>query len=272
MNNQGETVMLASAAGGEKLRGVGKLVDVHEAPRESSIVPVAPRLQAVPGRTPKAVLIIDGRQLTLECFASWLEPRIPDMTILSCASVNEVVNRTDLSAATLALVLLNLGTRLVSDPAAADELCMLEDLFPNVPVIVISDHEDTQHIVDAFGCGARGYIPTSTAIAVVVGAIRLVESGGVFIPASALAALARHQGARPSLSGAATDSPSRNFTHRQSQVLTCLREGKPNKLIAHELNMCESTVKVHVRHIMKKLGATNRTQVAYLTNNLFAEK
>jgi DNA-binding NarL/FixJ family response regulator len=68
------------------------------------------------------------------------------------------------------------------------------------------------------------------------------------------------------------DSPSKSFTNRQSQVLACLREGKPNKLIAYELTMCESTVKVHVRHIMKKLGATNRTQVAYLTNGLFSEK
>ena len=42
-----------------------------------------------------------------------------------------------------------------------------------------------------------------------------------------------------------------------------------NKLIAYELNMCESTVKVHVRNIMKKLQATNRTQVAYLTRGLF---
>jgi FixJ family two-component response regulator len=42
-----------------------------------------------------------------------------------------------------------------------------------------------------------------------------------------------------------------------------------NKLIAYELNMCESTVKVHVRNIMKKLNATNRTQVAYMTRGLF---
>jgi DNA-binding NarL/FixJ family response regulator len=42
-----------------------------------------------------------------------------------------------------------------------------------------------------------------------------------------------------------------------------------NKLIAYELNMCESTVKVHIRNIMKKLNATNRTQVAYLTRRFF---
>jgi DNA-binding CsgD family transcriptional regulator len=54
------------------------------------------------------------------------------------------------------------------------------------------------------------------------------------------------------------------FTGRQRQVIEALRQGKPNKIIAYELNMCESTVKVHVRTIMKKLKARNRTQVAYL--------
>jgi DNA-binding NarL/FixJ family response regulator len=48
-----------------------------------------------------------------------------------------------------------------------------------------------------------------------------------------------------------------------------LRKGTPNKIIAYELNMCESTVKVHVRNIMKKLKAKNRTEVAYLTNKYF---
>jgi hypothetical protein len=49
-----------------------------------------------------------------------------------------------------------------------------------------------------------------------------------------------------------------------------LREGKANKIIAYELNMCESTVKVHVRNIMKKLKARNRTEVAFKTAELFA--
>jgi DNA-binding NarL/FixJ family response regulator len=47
-----------------------------------------------------------------------------------------------------------------------------------------------------------------------------------------------------------------------------IRRGKPNKIIAYELNMCESTVKVHVRAIMKKLKATNRTEVAFKTSAL----
>jgi len=58
------------------------------------------------------------------------------------------------------------------------------------------------------------------------------------------------------------------FTARQTAVIAALRQGKQNKIIAHELNMRESTVKVHVRNIMQKLKATNRTEVAYITNQL----
>jgi len=58
------------------------------------------------------------------------------------------------------------------------------------------------------------------------------------------------------------------FTPRQAAVVEALRQGKPNKIIAYELDMRESTVKVHIRHIMKKLNATNRTQVAFMLTKM----
>jgi DNA-binding CsgD family transcriptional regulator len=58
-----------------------------------------------------------------------------------------------------------------------------------------------------------------------------------------------------------------SFSPRQLQVLERLNEGKQNKIIAYELGMAESTVKVHIRHIMKKLSARNRTQVVLMTKN-----
>ena len=57
------------------------------------------------------------------------------------------------------------------------------------------------------------------------------------------------------------------FSTRQAAVVEALRRGKSNKQIAYELAMCESTVKVHVRNIMKKLNAKNRTQVAFMAND-----
>ena len=86
--------------------------------------------------------------------------------------------------------------------------------------------------------------------------MRLVHADGVLVPESCLHSLPER-----------TDSAAQRatlFTHRQLQVVEAIRQGKPNKIIAYELSMCESTVKVHVRTIMKKLQARNRTQVAYL--------
>ena len=59
------------------------------------------------------------------------------------------------------------------------------------------------------------------------------------------------------------------LTSRQVMVLNHLQQGKANKIIAHELGMSESTVKVHVRNIMRKMGATNRTQAAYKAQSLW---
>jgi DNA-binding NarL/FixJ family response regulator len=109
----------------------------------------------------------------------------------------------------------------------------------------------------------RGYIPTSLASMVAVGAMQLICVGGTFAPPAVLLSQSNRSqgpGGEPVIEG---------FTQRQAQILDCLRRGMANKLIAYELNMCESTVKVHVRNIMKKLKATNRTQVVYLTRGLF---
>ena len=94
---------------------------------------------------------------------------------------------------------------------------------------------------------------------VAINAIRLVLAGGAFVPAAALIS-SRDEVER----SAPGTGAKRIFTERQTAVIEAIRLGKPNKIIAYELSMCESTVKVHIRAIMKKLKASNRTQVAYL--------
>ncbi len=115
--------------------------------------------------------------------------------------------------------------------------------------------------------GARGYIPTSVTLNVALEAMRLVGAGGTFAPTSILL-----DASEPSAAMAAQYNVCKKtaFTARQLAVLVALRRGKANKQIAYELNMREGTVKVHVRHIMKKLRAKNRTEVAIIANDLFA--
>jgi DNA-binding NarL/FixJ family response regulator len=134
----------------------------------------------------------------------------------------------------------------------------------NAPrVVVLSDDLDADHVMHALELGASGYVSTDMPLAVVVEALRLVRAGGTFAPASSLINNAKRHDVRGNREIAIRGGL---FTPRQAAVIEALRRGKSNKIIAYELGMCESTVKVHVRNIMKRLHAKNRTEVAYLTN------
>ncbi len=144
-----------------------------------------------------------------------------------------------------------------------DQLSQILDRTEWCPAAIFSANEDPDLIVQMLGRNVRGYVPTNLSIDVAIQAIKLVRAGGVFVPASGL--IAAHRGTN----GASTPPQQDNgLTGRQMAVLDALRRGKPNKIIAYELNMRESTVKVHVRNIMKKLHATNRTEAAYLAGRL----
>jgi DNA-binding NarL/FixJ family response regulator len=138
--------------------------------------------------------------------------------------------------------------------------------FTLPPIVFISEEEDIGEIVNALDSGAKGYIPTSVTLEVAVEALNLVQAGGVFVPASSLLSAKR---VLRSISIEQKSPLTGMFTQRQAAVVEAIRQGKANKTIAYELSMHESTVKVHVRNIMKKLNAQNRTQVAYLTHHLF---
>jgi DNA-binding NarL/FixJ family response regulator len=146
-----------------------------------------------------------------------------------------------------------------------ERLAELSEQIGRCPAVILSDNEDPDLIVQMLGKNVRGYVPTSLSINVAVQVIELTRAGGVFVPASSLIAAHRV----PEGISAAVQKANGLFTSRQAAVVEALRRGKANKIIAYELKMRESTVKVHVRNIMKKLRATNRTEVAYMANRLF---
>ncbi|MES0097620.1 response regulator transcription factor [Mesorhizobium sp. M0019] len=214
----------------------------------------------------ECLLILDGRALDRECLASALVDHELGMDITAWRSVEEWrVGKS--SAPPLAAILFNLGSRKVTDYGLADEIRHISSEFKSVPVVVLAETEDLAQILTALECGARGYIPTSVGIDVCVEAINLAAAGGIFVPASSVLAM-RHlieSGRRD------TQPLAGIFTLRQAEVALALRRGKANKIIAYELNLRESTVKVHIRNIMKKLKATNRTEVACKVNDLLSE-
>ena len=147
------------------------------------------------------------------------------------------------------------------DVSSSNDLQFLESMAIETPVVIVSDIDDVNYVVRALKGGARGYIPTSLSLNVAVEAVRLVEAGGTFVPVSSLAMDRNKQ-----QSIARTGD---RLTERQMMVVEALCQGMANKQIAYELGMSEHTVKVHLRHIMRKLRARNRTEVAVLTKDFF---
>lgn len=209
------------------------------------------------------ILLIEPRVLIRECLRRSVGEEI-STDVLAVGSLTEWL--TGARPRPPAVALLSLSGRTVQDDEDGfDDVRRLLEAYPSLPVVVIADGDGLEDVRLAISHGAKGYIPTSTTPAVAVEAIQLVIAGGVYVPASCLLASPSEQ-----CSPAINRKRLSMFTARQTAVIEALRTGKANKLIAYELNMRESTVKVHVRNIMKRLNAKNRTEVAYLASRIMS--
>jgi DNA-binding NarL/FixJ family response regulator len=147
---------------------------------------------------------------------------------------------------------------------------LLRARLPEASTVVLADRDDADEVNRALTHGVRGYIPTSIEWEVAVAALRLISAGGTFVPADALRSTAAKPDDQPEGERQGR-SDGLDLTPRELSVIDLLREGKPNKLIAAQLDMQENTVKVHVRNILKKLNATNRTHAAFVANRLLGQ-
>ena len=156
------------------------------------------------------------------------------------------------------------------EPGAVQDLTRLSATFPKVSILLLSRAEDALDLntfKSALKLGLRGLIPTrTTSIMLTVAAIHFVKAGGTFA-------------AEPLLLGGEAEAPKSQgehqlrgrFTSRQVAVLSHMARGRANKIIAHELQMSESTVKVHVRNIMRRVGASNRTEAVYKSRQILSQ-
>lgn len=215
-----------------------------------------------PAAFERTLLIVDARALDRECFAQSLVAHGVGMNIAHFGSIEEFrPKRKDLPK--LSAVLFNVGGKRIGDAQIRDQIGKLLAEFEQIPVILLADTDELPQIFQALELGVRGFIPTSVGIGVCIEAIGLAMAGGVFVPASSVLAMRRLIE-----SGSESRPLAGMFTSRQAEVVEALRRGKANKIIAYELNLRESTVKVHIRNIMRKLKATNRTEVAFKINDL----
>lgn len=138
----------------------------------------------------------------------------------------------------------------------------LRQRFPEAAIVMLSAVDDPDAILRAIERGARGYILKSASDEALKHALSLILAGETYLPSHAfLDPYRRRLGAR---SGQAPvfgpDNPLSSLTERQREVLTLMMAGQSNKEIARNLKLLESTVKAHVKIVLGKLSAANRTQ------------
>lgn len=212
------------------------------------------------------ILLVDPRAWTREALARSLEKASRDLRVLRFAEVTELAQGD--AHDRKAIVLINGAEPRVENGAIAAAITAIQSRLPGVPIVAVSESSNVEAVRAGLDRGLSGYIPFSLDLMTMVNALRFVAAGGTFIPAEAFMAdmpsVAVPPGAQDAVAAMAPRGDVDALTPREISVLDLLKQGKSNKLIARELNMSEATVKVHVRHIMRKVGASNRTQVALL--------
>jgi len=201
------------------------------------------------------VLIADDHPLVRDALARTLQPVLPDALILQAADLDTAEAMVLAEAPALALLDLHMPGM-----QGVHGVRRLQRLAPTLKIVVASGEDDPAVIRAAFAAGAVAFLPKSEPADVLQQAIRIVLGGGTYMPSQALADL------RPGAAAARPDTTA--LTPRQLDVLKCLMQGQPNKLIARELGLIEGTVKIHIAAILRALQARNRTEAVVMARNL----
>jgi len=143
--------------------------------------------------------------------------------------------------------------------------------YPDARIAVIADSFDVSFVRQARDAGVHGFCQSTSGREVLIKSLELIMLGETVLPTCLMALLldavpaAPSPGVRDDRVGAeleVSDPRLRRLSSREAEILHCLTEGAPNKLIARKLDVAEATVKVHIKAILRKIGAANRTQAA----------
>jgi DNA-binding NarL/FixJ family response regulator len=187
------------------------------------------------------ILIVDDHPLLREGVASLLEKQT-DMAVVAEASTGkEAVDLFRIHRPDVTLMDMRLP-----DVSGADAMKEILRNFPDARFVVLSTYSGDVQILRALKAGARAYLLKGLLRTELLDTIRIVHGGQKRIPPEIAAQIADHAGES-------------SLTDREIDVLEQIAAGNPNKLVANQLLITEDTVKAHVKRILSKLSANDRT-------------
>jgi DNA-binding NarL/FixJ family response regulator len=188
------------------------------------------------------VFSVDDHPLLREGIAALINSQ-PDMVLVAhAASGREAVQRFREHQPDVTLMDLRLP-----DVSGIDAMIAIRADFPDARILMLTTFEGDVEIQRSLAAGARGYVLKNMPPKELLDAVRQVHAGKKRIPAEVAAHLAEHMG-------------DELLTEREKDVLQHVARGSRNRDIGERLSISEETVKVHVKHIMEKLGASDRTE------------
>jgi DNA-binding NarL/FixJ family response regulator len=212
------------------------------------------------------ILVIDDHVLIREALQGVLREWQRDAAILEASDCRQAMQLIE-EHTDLELVLLDLN---LPDGDGFHVLADLQERYPAISVVVLSASNDHDSVRRALDLGALGFIPKSARRAVMLSALQLVFSGGIYIPPDILV---RQEVPSPRAEAIGRRrskvSPSDfGLTQRQLEVLAHMMQGKSNKMISRPLGVTEATVKTHVTAILKALKVSSRIEAVIAVGHL----
>jgi DNA-binding NarL/FixJ family response regulator len=205
------------------------------------------------------ILLIDDHELIIDLVSALLHDVLSDVAVRTARDASGAM-RLLAENGDADLMLLDLGV------PGATGTSLLEAVLaqsPELKVLVLSGLQDRQSVMRVLQLGAAGFVPKSMATDALVAAVRLVLSGGIYIPSNLFEPMrcpGPLPGSTPRQFEVEPASAGATLTERQKQVLRLLSRGMPIKEVCRELRLAEGTVKTHVTAIYRAFGASNRTQ------------
>ena len=197
------------------------------------------------------VAIVDDHQLFREGLVYILKSLEQGVTILQTANYDGALNVMD-EHPDLDMVLLDLRM------PGLDGYSLLETArisYPKLPIAVLSASRDRKEIQRAIDLSAVGFIPKDSSGKMLLNAVRMMLDGGMYLPPEMAEKGEQSTGEWPDL------------TPRQLEVLNMIAVGASNKVIAADLGVAESTIKMHITAVFKTLGVSSRTQAALVAQD-----